>query len=320
MSPERGTRETFSGTDPSVLRDPLVPLDLGGWLRRVGGVLRENAAMLLGMGAVLGLVGVLFRIALELTSPSWEEIGRELVLAGRDTPGNYVDRWTVFRIGYLPALPTFVIFCVLLAVTNAFCTGGAYYRAIRRANGQPAALVNAVRAAAPRVLPFLGWWLVALAGTVLAIGALALLAASTGYPSWLRTVGPPACVALVFLASAVVLPTIYGVAFVERRGLRRCGQLVRGRIWLVIGRTLVAGIALVLYIAATKAVTDPLYAAMAGGTTLTLPKSAIAYLIMGLVNVPTFAFGTAATLVTYAELRHRQDRSTTQTLATEVPL
>jgi hypothetical protein len=320
MSPKRGGRETLRGEGPSVLRDPLVPLDLGGWLRRIGGVLRDNATMLLGLGAVLALVGVVFRIALELNSPSWEEMGRQLVIAGRDTPGNYVDRWTVFRIGYLPVLPTFVIFVVLLAVTNAFCTGGAYYRVIRRANGQPTPLTSALRAATPRVLPFIGWWLLAVAGTALAIGALVLLAVVTGYPSWLRAVGPVASVALIVVTAVVVLPTIFGVVFVERRGLRRCVQLVRGRIGLVIGRTLVAGFALAVYVVVARAVTGPLYAAMADGKTLTLPISAIAYLVMTLVNVPMFVFTVAATLVTYAELRHREDSSvTTETLAAEVP-
>lgn len=159
-----------------------------------------------------------------------------------------------------------------------------------------------------------------MAGTALAIGALALPAADTGYPSWLRTTGPIASTVLVCLAAAVVLPTIYGVVFVERRGLRRCVQLVRGRMALVIGRTLVAGISLAVYVIAARAITDPLYAAMAGGKTLTLPKSAIAYLIMGLVNLPVFGFTIAATLVTYAELRHRENPSiTTRTLAAEVP-
>lgn len=304
---------------PSVLRDPLVPLGFSGWLRRIGAVLRDNAAMFLGMGAVLAFQGVLLRIALEFTSPTWEEVGRQLVAAGRDTPGNHVDRWTVFRIGYLSSLPTFVVFYVLVAVTNAFFSGGAYYRAIRRANGQPTPLTKALRAAAPRVLPFIGWYVLAVGATALAVGAVWSLGAIAGNP-WPRTLGALAAIAVVVVAAAVVMPTIHGVVLLEGRGPRGCARLVRGRIRLIIGRVLVAGVVLAWYLAAARAVIEPLIAAMAVGRTLTLPISAVAYLVMGLVNLPVFGFTMAVTLVTYAELRHRADRATTRTLAAEVPV
>jgi hypothetical protein len=85
MSPDRGTRDAPL---PSMLRDPLVPLDVEGWLRRIGTVLRENARMFLAVGAVLGLLNVAFGVALRIAAPDLDEIGRQLVIAGRDKPGN----------------------------------------------------------------------------------------------------------------------------------------------------------------------------------------------------------------------------------------
>lgn len=320
MSPERGDRDSPPGTATSVLRDPLVPLDLGGWLRRVTGVLRDNAAMLLGMGAVLGLLGVAFRVAVLIAMPSLDEIGRQLVIAGRDKPGNYVDRWTVFRIGYLPAVPTFVVFVALTAVSHAFCTGAAYYRSLRRANGQPTRLTTALRAAAARVPQAIGWYVLATTGTALTFGAL-LLPGALISGRWLRIVGGATAMLLVVMAVVVVLPTIYGVVFLERRGLRRCVGLVKGRLRLAAGRTVVAVTFVGLYLAAVGAIMDLLLAPFGGQYTVPLPYGAIEYTVNALLNVPLFGVSIAAMLVTYAELRHREDRSTTtRTLAAEVPL
>lgn len=306
---------------PSVLRDPLIPLDLGGWLYRVVGVLRDNAALFLGIGAVFGVFGVAFRVAMMVAWPGLDEIGRQLVIAGRDTPGNYVDRWTVFRIAYLPMVPTFVVFTALITVTNAIVCGAAYHRVIRRANGQPTPLAAALRAARPRVLPFIGWYLLAVLGTLLAIGLVFLPAAVFG-GRWPKVAGALAAIVVIVLAFAIALQTIFGVVFLERRGLRRCLGLVRGRrLGLAAWRTVLLLAAVGLYAAAAEGVLNLLLAPFGGRNTLPLPWSALEYLAGAVLNLPLFGVTIAATLVTYAELRHREDPSTgTRALAAEVPL
>jgi hypothetical protein len=320
MSPARDTRETPPGMLTAVLRDPLVPLGIGGWLRRVGRVLRDDAKILTALAGVLGLLDVAFRIAIELSAPSLDDIGRQLLAAGKATPDGFVNRWTVFRIAYLPTVPAFVIFFVLLAVTNAFCCGGAYYRAVRQANGQPTSLATALRAATPRVLPFIGWYTLAFASTALAFGALLLPGAITHNP-WLNIIGPTIAALLIVVAAIVVLPTIFGVVFLEQRGLWRCVQLVKGRFRLTAGRTLVAGAAVGLYLAATAGVMKLLLRPFGGPDTLALPYSAIEYLVNGLLHLPLFGVIIAATLITYAELRfHENPSTTTRTLANDVPV
>jgi hypothetical protein len=168
---------------------------------------------------VLGLISAGFRIAVELTAPTLDDIGRQLIIAGRDTPGNFLDRWTVFRIAYLPVVPAFVIFLTLLAVTNAFFCGATFYRAIRRANGQPATLIATLHAATTRVPQFIGWYLLASTGTGLALLALLLPGTITRNP-WLNLIGPTIAALLLPVAIIVVVPTIFGVVFLERRGLR----------------------------------------------------------------------------------------------------
>jgi hypothetical protein len=283
-------------------------------------MLRENARTFLAMGVVLGLLNVAFGVALRVAAPSLDEIGRQLVIAGRDKPGNYVDRWTVFRIAYLPIVPTFAIFFALTSVPNTFSVGAAYYRVIRRANGQPAPLTTALRAATPRVLPTIGWYLLATLGTALAFGAL-LLPGALIAGRWARVVGAVSGVFLVVMAVVVVLPTIFGVAFLERRGLRLCVGLVKGRLRLAAGRMLVTLAAVGLYLAAVDGLMNLLLAPFGGRYTLPLPYGAIEYLLNALLNVPMFGVTIAVTLVTYAELRHREDpATTTETLAAEVPL
>lgn len=316
MSPADGTRETPTG----VLRDSLIPLGLGGWLRRTGRVLRADAKSFAILAAVLGLVDVGFRVAIELTAPRLDDIGRQLLAAGATTPDHIVDRWTVFRIAYLPVVPVFVIFVVLLAVTNAFCSGGAYYRAIRQANGQPTPLVAALRAATPRVLPFIGWYTLAVAGTALAFAALVLPGVITDNP-WLNIIGPTIAGLTMIGAVIVVLPTIFGVVFLEERGLRRCFQLVKGRFRLTAGRTLVAGTAIGLYLAVAAVVMNLFLRPFGGPDTLLLPYSAVEYVVNAVLHLPVFGALIATTLITYAELRFREDpTTTTRTLANEVPL
>jgi hypothetical protein len=303
----------------AVLRDPLIPLDFGGWVGRVWYVVRDNAAMLTGFAGVLALLGVVFNLGVELSAPTLDEIGPRLLQAGRATPDGMIDRWTVFRIAYLPAVPAFVVLGALLAVAHAWCCGAAYYRIVRRANGQPTTVLYALRAATPRVLPFLGWNALAVWGTGAILGLLVLPAALTHNP-WAEIIGPGIGIVMLSVAMVVVFPTILGVVFLERRGLRRCGRLIKGRFLMAAGRAVAIGVVVGTYLAATAGLMRLLPPPYGGAATVAMPYTAIEYLLSGLLNLPLFGLIIAATLVTYAELRNREDpAATTGSLAADVP-
>lgn len=162
--------------------------------------------------------------------------------------------------------------------------------------------------------------MLAAGGTALTFAALTLPGAVTRNP-WLNIIGPVIAVLLITVVAIVVLPTIFGVVFLERRGLRRCQELTKGRFWLISGRMLVAGVAFGLYLGATAGLMKLLLRPFGDPGTLTLPYSTIEYFLGGLLHLPLFGVIMTVTLVTYAELRfHENPSTTTAILARGVPM
>lgn len=160
----------------------------------------------------------------------------------------------------------------------------------------------------------------AVATIVCTFGALTLPGTMTGNP-WLNIIGPTIAAPFILAAVIVVLPTTFGVVFLEQRGLRRCVQLVKGRFRLTAGRTLITGATVGLYLAATAGIQRLLLLPFGDPNTLTLLHSAIGDLVEGLLHLPLFGAVMAATLITYTELRFREDPTTnTRTLAAGVPI
>lgn len=316
--PDKGTRRP--GAYPSPIRDPIVPLDLGFWFRRVYELVRRSFTGLAALASVPMLLTALYWITLDAVRPGPADTRQRLLAAGATSSGSPVDPWTELRIDALPVLPTMVIFAVLVTVAIAFAYGGSYHLALRTANGQPTEVLSGLRAAAPRVLPFIGWGALCSLLSTIATAALLLPGMVTGSP-WLKMVGPLLAAALLLTVGVTLLPTIFGVVFVEGAGIRRCIRLVRGRFLAALSRMVVTGLLYLGYVLCTEAVLRLALLPFGGTQALSRPGTTILHLVDAALGVPAMAFLVAATLVTYAELRFREDPSTTtRTLVAGLPV
>jgi hypothetical protein len=112
------------------------------------------------------------------------------------------------------------------------------------------------------------------------------------------------------------ISTLFGVVFVDRAGLGRCIRLVAGCFWLTFGRALVICAGSALYVVAVMLVMKLVVAPFGGAPNLDLTGRAIAAAVQGVPALPLFGYLAATTLVGYAELRFRDDpTTTTRTLA-----
>jgi hypothetical protein len=107
----------------------------------------------------------------------------------------------------------------------------------------------------------------------------------------------------------VFLPTTSGVVFIERRGLVRCARLVVPRPGLALGRTLITLAGYALYTGIAALVVKLVLAPFGGAQSRGLAGLAVVHVVTALMAVPSVVFLVAATLVGYAELRFREDRS-----------
>jgi hypothetical protein len=294
----------------AAMRDPIVPLDLGGWFRQVHTLFRRSFRGLAILAVIPVSISAVYWIVLDATRPSPAETRQRLIAAAAASPIGTVDPWTELRIDALPVLGVMVIFGVLIAVTTAVSYGGAYYLALRQANGQPATVADVLRAAAPRALPFIGWGALAFLPTMALSGLLLLPGMVTGSP-WLEMIGPTLALLLVVAVTTLVLPTLLGVVFVERSGLIRCLHLVKRRFWLALGRTLVISLTYAAYAFVTTALVRLVLWPFGGSQAVSHPGLAAVHLLDAALAVPLVVYVIAATVVTYAELRFREDASTT---------
>jgi len=208
-----------------------------------------------------------------------------------------------------------VIFAVLIVVATALCYGAGCHLSLRQANGQPIGLAGALRLAVPRVAPFIGWGGLCVLVTTVLFGLLLLPWMVTGSP-WLEMIGPALGFVQLTAVAVIVLPTVVGVVFLERAGLSRCLRLVRSGYWFACGRTAVMVAIYAAYIGASTVVVRLLLTPFGGADSPTPTGAVIGHLVDVVLTVPLVVYTVAAALVSYAELRFREDRSTTtRTLA-----
>lgn len=187
--------------------DPLVPADLGGWLRRVLDVVQRSLVPLLQIQLAAAVIGLI--VALVAGLP----------LGGVDpaaiTPDQAAD--LLWR-GLVAGLATLVV--------SAFASAASMFIAVRNANGEAVDLGSALSFSATRVLPLIGWSILGWALIVLGVFAFVV---------------PGIYVAVV------VLSCLTGVVVIERAGIGRAFALVNQRFWRTFGRmALVAVVALVV--------------------------------------------------------------------------
>lgn len=247
------------------LSDPLVPGDLAGWFHRIAGVTRRSWVPLLVIQLLVAAVSAPFGYAFT-------------GLAAAGPPPRSA----------MTALVPLGMALVLLA--GALGQAASVFVVIRDAAGEPFVAADARRFAVTRLLPLLGWGLVA--GVLTVFGYLALVL-------------PGLYLTVVFLAALV------GVVCVEREGIVRAFTLVNRRLWPTTGRMALVALTGGCYVSASGWVVS----------VLTAEASLREMLLSYAVNIPLSMALVGVYVVSYAELRfHEQPRTLTPRLADEIRL
>ncbi|HZZ52231.1 MAG TPA: hypothetical protein VFE65_35490 [Pseudonocardia sp.] len=219
------------------MRDPIVPLDFGSWAQRVYRCIHGNFRRLGTLAMVpVGLIG-LYLIIGDLAKPDPDEIKQRLLAEIAAHPGVKVSLTTQFWILYGRTVPISVVFGILVCGAGILYEACAHYLVLRRANGQPTSLAEALQAIKPRLLPFLGQSI--LAALILVVGALTPPILGTFFlPDGTKIIGNIVAIAVILFLSTVFWATFGGVVLIERAGTGRCFRLVRPRFWTTLGRML----------------------------------------------------------------------------------
>jgi hypothetical protein len=268
--------------------DPLTATDFGGWFQRVFGVVKRSFAQLAIISLLPAVVAGVYYAVITLSMPSQADLAAQLQ-ANPELAQNPSAAGSVAMMAVLGRLvPIMLVFSILILVANALAQGAAFYVAIRDANGQPSTAQEGLRFAAGRLLPLIGW--VLLAGILVLLGTLVFILPG------------------IYLA-VVLFSSLFGVVVVERNGIGRCFQLIKGRFWAMTGRWAVA-ILLVM-------VASIILSIVAGVAGLISPIAAA--VVYAIVMVPIYLFFAAVYVVSYAELRHHENPGvTTASLVAEM--
>jgi hypothetical protein len=288
------------GQRPPV-EDPLVPVDLGGWFKRVFGVLRRSfGRVLLLQGVVLLAAGVIELVTVQNVisnlAGSVSALGEAGALEGTGDP----SQLSPAIVGAFASLfsPVTVIAWLAFMVIAVFAQAASWYVVVGDAAGERTSISAALRLSARRVLPLLGW------------GLLANLIAAAGF---VLLVVPGIYLMIVFGS------TLVGVVVVERRGIGRCFALLKGRFWATTGRLLLAGVILGGYSVIVSIVVTPVVVGLASNGIDLTTGIVMAMLVNLVLSIPASVAMVAVVVVTYAELRgHERPGVSTPTLAAEL--
>ncbi len=181
-----------------------------------------------------------------------------------------------------------VLLVVLALVLGALVQLGSLWVIVRQADGGTVGLGPALRFALSRALPMIGWEV--LAALMIGVGFVLVLPG-------------------IYLA-VVLIPTLLGVVGLERRGLRRCFELANRSFLALFGRCCAALLIALAYTRIVQVVINAIFGSSADGYGPQLAS--------GLLQLPLDVAGIAFLVVTYAELRGRNVRTTTRELATDL--
>jgi len=269
-------------------------------------VCRHEFGRLAALAAGPAVVTAAYLVALNAARQSPEQLRQRFAEAAAASPTGAVGPVDAFEIVFGRMLPIMLIFVVLLLVASALYEGAGFFVILRRAVDQPTSTGAALRFAAPREPPFIGWTL--LGGLVLALPVLPGILTHIGR---LVAVGALVAAALGVLVGVTVFSSLFGVVLIERAGIARCRELIRGRFAATTGRMLVAAVLYLGYSIAVGLIVSAAASAIGAGL--------ISSVLQALVMIPALVFQVAVNVVTYAELRNRENRSvSTRTLAAEL--
>jgi hypothetical protein len=124
---------------------------------------------------------------------------------------------------------------------------------------------------------------------------------------------------LLIVLSVIVLSSLLGVVLIERAGLPRCFQLIKGQFWATPGRMAVITLIYLGYSLAVGLLISLALRPFGGAHALGGVGSAIVHIANAALTIPALVFLAAATLVTYTELRFKKNTATsTHTLVAEM--
>jgi hypothetical protein len=288
------------GQRPPV-EDPLVPVDLGGWFKRVFGVLRRSfGRVLLLQGVVLLAAGVIELVTVQNVISNLAGSVSALGEAGALDQTGDPSQLSPAIVGAFASLfsPVTVIAWLAFMVIAVFAQAASWYVVVGDAAGERTSISAALRLSARRVLPLLGW------------GLLANLIAAAGF---VLLIVPGIYLMIVFGS------TLVGVVVVERRGIGRCFALLKGRFWATTGRLLLAWVILGGYSVIVSIVVTPVVVGLASNGIDLTTGIVMAMLVNLVLSIPAGVAMVAVVVVTYAELRgHERPGVSTPTLAAEL--
>ncbi|MGQ0575660.1 MAG: hypothetical protein ACT4RN_15875 [Pseudonocardia sp.] len=234
--------------------DPLVPADLGGWFQRIIATVQRSLVPLLILHGAVAVVSILTTL---LFGPGMSNL----------TPDDFASGQFGAEVGGLALVGALIAGLVSLVAAIA-----AVHVVVTQAGGGPGDVGRALAFAPSRLLPLIGWGI--LAGLMIAIGLVLIILPG---------------VYLIFVFAA----TLTGVVVVERGGIGRCFALFNNRFGPTLGRMALLFVAVLVYFLVVG-----LIAALFGG-----PGSVGGTVVQALLGIVSGVVGTAATVVTYAELR-----------------
>jgi hypothetical protein len=269
---------------PAPPADPLVPADLGGWFDTCFRLFKRSFWRLSLVALIIGgVLLVVFGACL----------GATLLLVRTETTAGVPASGAA-------AIPVVAIALLIAFVVVAAGQSASIYLAVMDAAGRHATIGEALRFGAGTALPLFGWYV--LATIALVIGFVLLIV-------------PGVYLAVVLSASLACAVVI------ERTGVARCFELIRGRFWVTFGRLALGWlitqayqlVAEIVIFTPFAAVASLIFTANSAGPGIV--KAIIVYLfaVVGLavLVLPGVVANTAITVVTYAELRGRENPSTT---------
>lgn len=306
------------GRSVSALRDPLVPLDFGTWVRRVHEVFRRNLVRLGALALIPAALSSINTIVLAAVRLDQAQLDERVKAAAAISPTGMISQTAAWEIQFRPILPVIAVYTVLSLLIGAAFAGSAYHLTMRQANGQPITVAATVRAATPQVPRFLGctllFWLI----TMASIAVLMVPEALTD-SSLVSVVGATIAVMVILALLTVFFAAATGVVFVEHAGPTRCFQLVKQRFWATLGRTTVTAAILLAYLAALTTLITLVLLPFGGREALSTTAEVLLDIVIRVLGAPVPVFLVAASLVTYAELRFWENSSTTtRTLIAEL--
>jgi ABC-type multidrug transport system permease subunit len=247
--------------------DPLVATSFSDWWAKVIGVLQRSWKPLLLIQLATFVPGII--IAALVT-------GLAAVAVGTESTAFSIVAALVGLIGAL-----------VLIVVMFLAQGVSVFVVAKEATGEQVDFSSAVRLAAQRALPLLGWSL--LAGILVVLGFILIL--------------PGIYLLIVFGAS------LTGAVIFERAGIGRTFSLVNPAFGQTLGRLLSFALAVIVY----SAVVNFVISALVGR------EGFVYQLLSNILSLPvSFAF-VGVGIVTYATLRNRENPAvTTPTLAAEL--